>query len=117
MAWEKLVEERIQQAIQEGEFDNLPGRGQPLDLGEYFKTPVADRLAWSLLKNAGVAPPEVELLKEIGTLEARLLQCVHAEQRRELGRELQARRVKLALALERRQLARRTDGPLDLPLT
>jgi hypothetical protein len=117
MAWEKLAEERIQQAIQEGEFDDLPGKGRPIDLSEYFKTPVADRMAYSILKNAGVVPPEVEWLKEVGTLEQRLEQCPAPTERSELNRELQARRVNLALVLERRRVARRADAALDLPLT
>lgn len=117
MGWEKLAEERIQQALQEGEFEALPGQGRPIDLSEYFRTPVADRLAWSILKNAGVVPPEVELLNEIGALEQRLETCVASSERVELSRELQARRVKVALALERRQLARRADAGLEVPLT
>ena len=33
MAWESWVEKQIRQAQERGEFDNLPGVGKPLDLG------------------------------------------------------------------------------------
>jgi len=32
MAFEKIAEEKIQEAIATGEFDDLPGKGKPLDL-------------------------------------------------------------------------------------
>jgi hypothetical protein len=31
---ETLVEKRIREAMEKGEFDNLPGKGEPLDLSE-----------------------------------------------------------------------------------
>lgn len=115
MSWQRLAEERIQEALAAGEFENLPGQGQPLDLSEYFNTPAADRLAHSVLKSAGVVPPEVELLREIGRLEARLASCSAAETRPSLARELEARRVDLALRLERRRLAARENRSLEGP--
>ncbi len=50
---EKIAEEKIQAAMENGEFDNLPGRGKPVDLREYFNAPAHLRAAFSLLKNAG----------------------------------------------------------------
>ena len=60
------IEERIHEAQARGEFDNLPGTGKPLNLDENpFSGDKA--LAYSLLKQNGYAPPEVELAKEIRT--------------------------------------------------
>ena len=39
MNWQKLAENRIDEAIALGEFDDLPGRGRPLDLTEYRLQP------------------------------------------------------------------------------
>jgi len=64
---ERLAEERIKQAQEEGAFDALPGRGRPLDLEDDAHVPEDLRLAWRVLKNAGCLPPE---------LEARLCECV-----------------------------------------
>ena len=35
MSLEKIIEERIQEAMANGEFDNLEGAGKPLNLDEY----------------------------------------------------------------------------------
>jgi hypothetical protein len=68
-ALERLAEERIRDAIQRGEFDNLPGRGKPLNLEDERHIPDDLRLAYKILKNAGCLPPELELKKEISKAE------------------------------------------------
>jgi hypothetical protein len=63
--WESLVEKKIREAIEQGEFDNLPGKGKPVDTSENpFEDPEL-RLAHRLLRNAGFAPPWVEERKDI----------------------------------------------------
>jgi hypothetical protein len=62
---ERLAEEKIRDAIQRGEFDNLPGRGKPLNLEDDRHIPDDLRLAYKVLKNADCLPPELELKKEI----------------------------------------------------
>ena len=103
MNWQKLAENRIDEAIALGEFDDLPGRGRPLDLTEYFSQPAAERVGVNLLKNANVVPPEVELLKQIAALEASLAACAEAGKQQRLSAELQEKRVAFALAVERRK--------------
>jgi hypothetical protein len=39
MSFDKNVESLIKEAQARGEFDNLPGKGKPIDLTEYFNTP------------------------------------------------------------------------------
>jgi hypothetical protein len=63
--FEKIVEERIRRAIEKGEFEDLPGAGQPLSLEEDSHVPEDLRLAHKILKNAECLPPEVELRKDI----------------------------------------------------
>jgi len=63
--WGELVEQKIQEAMAKGEFENLPGRGQPLRLEEYPFTPPEWRLAYKILADAGFAPDWIELDKEI----------------------------------------------------
>ncbi len=58
------IDEQIRVAQERGEFDNLPGAGKPLNLdGNLFTGDKA--MAYSLLKQNGYAPPEIELAKEI----------------------------------------------------
>ena len=61
----KIVEERIRKAQKKGEFDNLEGSGQPLNLLNDQTVVEELRLAYKILKNADCLPPEIELKKEI----------------------------------------------------
>ncbi len=63
--WESLIDQKIREAMEQGEFDNLPGKGQPIDLSE---NPFEDpdwRTAHRLLRNAGFAPGWIEERKDI----------------------------------------------------
>ena len=72
MSFDKNVEALIKEAQARGDFDNLPGKGKPVDLSAYFITPEETRVAQSVLKNAGMIPPEIELLQEIAALKESL---------------------------------------------
>ena len=48
-----IAEERIRVAQEEGAFDNLPGKGKPLNLDDDAHVPEELRMAWRLLKNGG----------------------------------------------------------------
>lgn len=65
---EKIAESRIQEAIKDGLFDDLAGKGQPLSLTDDHDIPPELRLAYKILKMADCLPPEVELQKQIITL-------------------------------------------------
>ncbi len=62
---ESLIEQRIREAMEQGEFDDLAGKGEPVDLSENpFEDPEL-RLAHRLLRNAGFAPSWIEERKDI----------------------------------------------------
>jgi DnaJ homolog subfamily C member 28 len=62
---ESMAEKRLREAIENGEFDNLPGKGGPVDLRENpFEDPDL-RVVHRLLRNAGFAPAWIEERKEI----------------------------------------------------
>ncbi len=62
---ESQAEKLLREAIEKGEFDNLPGKGQPLDLRENpFEDPDL-RTVHRLLRNAGFAPAWIEERKDI----------------------------------------------------
>jgi hypothetical protein len=61
----KIVEERIRRAQKKGEFENLEGTGEPLNLADYQAVAEELRLAYKILKNADCLPPEIEIKKEI----------------------------------------------------
>jgi hypothetical protein len=60
-----IAERKIQEAIRNGELDDLPGKGKPLQLDDDSHIPEELRLAYKILKNADCLPPEVEMKKEI----------------------------------------------------
>lgn len=63
--WESAVERIIREAMEEGEFDDLEGKGLPLDLSENpFEDPEM-RMAHRLLRNNRVVPPWIEERKEV----------------------------------------------------
>jgi DnaJ family protein C protein 28 len=62
---ESLAEKMLREAIENGEFDDLPGKGEPLDLKENpFEDPDL-RVVHRLLRNAGFAPAWIEERKDI----------------------------------------------------
>src|SRR5256885_109988 len=62
---ESLTEKRIREAIENGEFNDLPGKGEPIDLKENpFEDPDL-RMVHRLLRNAGFAPAWIEERKDI----------------------------------------------------
>jgi hypothetical protein len=68
-AFEKIAEKKIREAMDNGEFDDLPGKGKPLELEDDRHIAQDIRLAHKILKNANCLPPELELRKEILTME------------------------------------------------
>ncbi|HEY3476704.1 MAG TPA: DUF1992 domain-containing protein [Anaerolineales bacterium] len=107
MAFERIVEAMIRDAMERGEFDNLPGRGKPIDLTEYFETPEEVRLANSVLKSAGMTSREVDLLKEIAELKHVLAALLDEKKKQEIERQIQQKQVEFSLMIERQKRQRR----------
>jgi hypothetical protein len=61
----KLAERRILEAIENGEFENLEGKGKPLIFEDETWIPEDLRMAYRFLKNAGCVPPELEMRNEV----------------------------------------------------
>ena len=78
---DSLVERRIREAQERGEFDDLPGSGAPLALDDDPLVPEDLRVPYRLLKNAGFIPPELEAFREIRELE-QLIQVADCESER-----------------------------------
>ena len=100
------IEELIKQAIAKGEFDDLPGKGKPLDLSAHFETPEHLRMGYSMLKGAEFVPEEVQLLKEMAALREELKSCPEEERKKELSKTLQEKCVHYSLLMERAKRAK-----------
>ena len=101
MAFERIVEEIIRRAMERGEFSDLPGTGKPIDLSAYFQAPEDTRVTQTLLKNAGIAPREVELLLKIRDLKQRESEVQDRESRRALRKQIASHQLELDLCTER----------------
>ena len=107
MSIEKLIDQQIQEAIARGEFDNLEGKGKPLDLDAYFATPEDLRVGYSVLKSSRFVPEEVDHLREIGELKEQLRACTDEAERQRLTRLLNDRSLALSILLERNKRQRK----------
>jgi hypothetical protein len=107
--FDKLVEQKIREAMAAGEFDRLAGRGRPVNLDAYFATPEELRAAFAVLKNAGVLPEEAHVLREIDELVAKLEGCRDEAERQRLRRSINDLKLKYDLLRERYRGRRRAD--------
>lgn len=96
---DQWAERHILDAQRKGEFDDLPGRGEPLTLDDDLHVPPELRAGYRLLKNAGCLPPELEQRREAVAL-VDLLKVVHPDdpQHAELSRQLALLELKLRQA-------------------
>lgn len=76
-----IAEQRIEEAVAKGEFDNLPGAGKPLILEDFSQIPPELRMAYKILKNAGCVPEEISQRKEISQLTELLDKCPDEKER------------------------------------
>jgi hypothetical protein len=100
----RIAEERILEAQRAGAFNDLPGKGKPLELEDLRWLPEDLRIGYHILKNAHVLPPEAELLKQIHSLEDLLKYVEEEDERRVLAKSLQWKLIRLDL-LRRRSLS------------
>ncbi|HZT59913.1 MAG TPA: DnaJ family domain-containing protein [Pyrinomonadaceae bacterium] len=109
MNFDKLVEQKIREAMEAGEFEGLEGEGRPVNLDAYFATPPELRAGYAVLKNAGVLPEEAQLLKEINELRPRLELAREEPERERLKRAVVELTLKYNLLVERYRGKRRSD--------
>ncbi len=107
MNFDKLVEAMIKEAQERGEFDNLPGKGKPIDLTAYFDTPEDIRVAQSVLKNAGMTSREVDLLKEIAGLKQILSGLLDEKKKKEIQKEIEKKQIEFSLMMESQRRQRK----------
>jgi hypothetical protein len=101
--FQRIAEQRILEAQRNGAFDNLPGKGKPLELDDLSWVPEELRIGYHVLKNAHVLPPEAELLKDIHTLEDLLKHIEDEGERRALAKSIQWKMIRLDM-LKRRSM-------------
>jgi hypothetical protein len=101
--FQRIAEQRILEAQRKGDFDNLPGKGKPLQLEDLSTVPEDLRMGYKILKNAGVLPPEAELLKDIHILEDLLKHVEEEGEKKALAKSIQWKMIRLDM-LKRRSV-------------
>jgi DnaJ-like protein len=101
MSLHRNVDEKIKEAMAKGEFDNLPGKGKPLDLDAYFATPEHLKMGYSILKSANLLPEEMDLLKQIEDLRKSLDSCTSQIEKRAIQKQLSEKLTNFNLRMER----------------
>ncbi len=92
LALEIIAERKIEEASERGEFDGLPGAGQPLDLEDLDPSlPEELRLAYRILRNAGMSTADMAAEETAERARARKKLAI-------LEKRIEARYYELALA-------------------
>ena len=94
------VEAQIREAIERGDFDQLPNKGQPLDLSQWQKTPPHLRMTYTILKNAGYSLGEIQTKKDMAELRAMIELETESERKQRLISKLNALSITDALQVE-----------------
>jgi hypothetical protein len=97
----KIAEQKIREAMERGEFDNLGYHGKPLNLDEFSGVPEALRMGYRILKNAGVLPPEMQLKKEILALQDLIKACYDDGERLDMQRKMNEKMLRYNMMMER----------------
>jgi hypothetical protein len=89
-ALRRLADKRIEDAMKEGKFDNLPGAGKPIDL-EPMPADENARLTWwaiRILKGNDVTPDEVVWRKRVDVLKGELAETQSERRLRALAQQI-----------------------------
>lgn len=70
--FESIIDQQFRAAEAAGQFNNLAGAGKPQELDDDKDVPDELRVGFRMLKNAGYAPPWIELQKSISDERAAL---------------------------------------------
>ena len=102
-----LTEQRIQQALEDGAFDNLPGAGKPLpqdDIGGP-NDPVM-LFGYRIMAEAGAVPEELRLRRELQEARAAWRESDDEAERARLMTKISELGMRHAMAVEQRRRGR-----------
>lgn len=108
----KMLEDHIGRSLSqsEAELRSAPSFGKPMSFGDgYDETPAELRMGMKVLKDAGIVPPEVEVMREIAALQALLAatadEATAQPLRQRLNVEISEKQQALAMRLEKLRMS------------
>ena len=98
---DEVIARHLREAAESGELQRVAGYGKPLpeDAG-WDATPEEFRMPFKILKNAGYAPPEVELFRQRAELAAQVEAAATEGEKKLLQQKLADLQQKISLRLE-----------------
>ncbi|MGG3467807.1 DnaJ family domain-containing protein [Neobacillus pocheonensis] len=97
-----VSEDRIKKAYKDGEFENLPGLGKPMQLEDLSGIPEELRMAYKMLKNAGYTQDESHLRQELMTIEDLIKKTDEISERENLQRKLNEKLIRFNQLMSKR---------------
>jgi hypothetical protein len=96
------IAEQLASSMASGELQAAPSWGKPLDFGDgYDETPVELRMGFKILKDAGVVPHEVTMLREVAELKRQLAAEADPDRAASVRRRIAELQQAVALRLEK----------------
>lgn len=99
-----IAENKIKEAINRGELNDLPGSGKPLPLEDLSHIPEDLRAGYRILKNAGIVPEEIEIKKEIISLQKLINYCYDENEKDRLTKKLNEKILRFNILMEKRKV-------------
>lgn len=103
-AFSQIAEEKIKQAINDGDFEHLKGKGKPLAKDPLTHVPDELRMSYRVMKNSGYLPEEVQINKELASLRDLLKLCESEDEKERLERKISEKELHVQLLLEKRKI-------------
>lgn len=97
-----VSEDRIKKAYKDGEFENLPGLGKPMQLEDLSGIPEDLRMAYKVLKNAGYTQDESQLRQEMMTIENLIKKCDDSCEKEDLQKKLNEKLLRFNQVMSKR---------------
>lgn len=96
------IAQQLRNAELSGELRAAPSFGKPMpEVEGYNETPQELRLPFKILKDAGIVPPEVELMQQLGALRQSLSECEDPAEQQALRQRISDLQQLISLRLER----------------
>ena len=100
----RMAEDKIKEAIKNKEFENLPGLGKPLDLKDDLPGMSTEmKMGYRMLKNAGYISDQVDLRKELITLNDLISVATDDEEIARLQEKLTRKQLQFEKVMEHRR--------------
>ena len=105
MAWyNRMIERRILKAKAEGQFENLPGEGEPLpDRSSDVMVDPGLAAGYRIMAENGVLPEEFRIKEQVAQAKAELAELTEPEARKAAMKRLADLEMRLAIAQEARR--------------